>query len=70
MIRLLADENFDNRILRGLWRVKPDIEIVRVQDTVMVGASDPKLLEWAANEGFILLTHDAETMVGFAYARI
>ncbi len=30
----------------------------------------PTLLEWAAQEARILLTHDVETMVGFAYARI
>ena len=33
MMRLLADENFDNRILRGIRREKTDVDIVRVQDT-------------------------------------
>jgi hypothetical protein len=30
MLKLLADENFDNTILRGLLRRQPDIDIVRL----------------------------------------
>jgi hypothetical protein len=32
MLRFLADENFNNQIVRGILRRNPDIEIVRVQD--------------------------------------
>jgi hypothetical protein len=70
MIRLLADENFNGRILRGVRREMPDADIVRAQDTEMYQASDPDLLEWAAQQGRIVLTHDIETLVGFAYARV
>ena len=38
MIRLLADENFHNDILRGLLRVDPTIDYVRVQDTAIFHA--------------------------------
>lgn len=69
-IRLLADENFNGRIVRGVLREHLDADIVRVQDTVMYKAPDPKVLEWAAQEGRIVLTHDIDTMVGFAYERI
>jgi hypothetical protein len=31
MLRLAADENFDNDILRGLLRRRPGIDVVRVQ---------------------------------------
>ena len=31
-LRLLADEDFDNTILRGVFRQLPDANIVRVQD--------------------------------------
>ncbi len=47
MVRFLADENFNNAILRGLLRRKPDIDIVRVQDVGLSGASDPEILAWA-----------------------
>lgn len=38
MLRLLADENFNNNIVRGLLRRKPDLDIVRVQDVGLSGA--------------------------------
>lgn len=31
-MRFLADENFNNNILRGLLRRKADLDIIRVQD--------------------------------------
>ena len=31
---------------------------------------DPAILEWAANEGRVVLTHDAATMAYFAYERV
>lgn len=40
MLRFLADENFNNDILRGLLRRNPAIDIVRVQDTELFGADD------------------------------
>ena len=32
MLILIADENFNNDIVRGMLRRKPDLDIVRVQD--------------------------------------
>jgi hypothetical protein len=34
MTRLAADEDFNNRILRGLLRRQPGLDIVRVQDAL------------------------------------
>ena len=70
MIRLLADENFHGDVLRGLLRVEPRLDIVRVQDTPLYQATDPVVLEWAAAEDRILLTHDVQTMTKHAYDRI
>lgn len=69
-IRLLSDENFNGHILRGLLRLLPDLDIVRVQDTPLASASDPEILEWTAKEGRILLTHDVSTVTHFAYERM
>jgi predicted nuclease of predicted toxin-antitoxin system len=69
-IRLLADEDFDNIILRGVLRRRPGMEIVRVQDVGLAGAGDPEVLEWAATAGRVLITHDVNTMKTHAYARI
>lgn len=70
MIKLLADENLDNTIIRGLLRRNPDIDIVRVQDIGLSGEDDPTVLEWAADEGCILLTHDVATITRYAYERL
>jgi hypothetical protein len=70
MLRLAVDEDFDNRILRGLLRLLPSLDIVRVQDAGLLGKSDPAILEWAATENRVLLTHDATTMTKHAYARV
>jgi hypothetical protein len=70
MTRFLADENFNNQIVRGVLRQSPNIDIMRAQDVNLSGADDPAVLAWAAQEGRIVLTHDVATMVTFAYERI
>lgn len=69
-MRLVADENFHGDMLRGLLRVEPKLDIVRIQDTHLYQAADPLVLEWAAQEDRILLTHDVQTMTKYAYERI
>ena len=69
-MKFLADENFDNRIVRGLVRRQPDLDILRVQDLEIAGADDSIVLDWAAQEGRILLTHDEKTIPRYAYERL
>ncbi|MBI4506289.1 MAG: DUF5615 family PIN-like protein [Chloroflexi bacterium] len=70
MLRLASDENFNNDIVRGLLRRKPEIDIVRAQDAGLAGRDDPTVLEWAAGEGRVLLTHDVTTITRYAYERV
>jgi hypothetical protein len=70
MLRLATDEDFNNRILRGLLRQKPDLDILRVQDAGLLSKGDAEVLEWTAMEDRILLTHDMKTMAQHAYDRI
>lgn len=70
MLRFAADENFNNNIIRGLLRQHPELDIVRIQDVGLSGADDPTVLEWAAQEGRVLLTHDVATMTEYAYQRV
>jgi hypothetical protein len=70
MIRLAADENFDNDILRGLYLQYPDLDLIWVQDTEMFQKDDPTVLGWLAKEVRILLTHDVKTMPNYAYQRV
>lgn len=47
MVRFLADENFNNQIVRGILRRNPNVDIVRVQDMGLSETDDPTVLEWA-----------------------
>jgi len=69
-MKFWADENFNGHILRGLQRLYPTLDVIRVQDTHLMSIPDPDLLEEASKVGAILLSHDVTTMSDFAYARI
>jgi Domain of unknown function (DUF5615) len=70
MLALVADENFNNDILRGVRRRNLAVDIVRVQDVGLSGADDPTVLKWSAQAGRALLTHDVTTMTRHAYDRV
>jgi hypothetical protein len=70
MIRFLADENFNNDIIRGIRLRLPDVDIMRIQDTDLAGEPDTLVLEWAAQHNYIVLSHDVNTMPGYFYERL
>jgi hypothetical protein len=70
MLRFLTDEDFDGRLTSALLARVPGLDLVRVQDVGLMHTSDPAILEWAAAEGRIVLTHDRNTMTGFASTRV
>jgi hypothetical protein len=62
MIRFLTDEDFNGRIVRGLFVRMGGLDLVRVQDVGLSGADDDAILEWTDNNNRLLLTHDGRTM--------
>lgn len=70
MLKLAADENFNNDVVRGLLRRRPDLDIVRIQDTEIAGADDASVLDWTAQNNRVLLTHDVSTITADAYDRV
>ncbi|MEX1103777.1 MAG: DUF5615 family PIN-like protein [Dehalococcoidia bacterium] len=66
----LADENFRAEVLRGVSRRAPSFEVITVESLGLRSSADDVILERAAAEGWVLLTHDEETMPGFAYGRL
>src|SRR5262249_31744775 len=70
MLRFLTDEDFDGRLTSALLARVPGLDLVRVQDVGLMHTPDPDILAWAAREGRIVLTHDRNTMTGFARTRI
>jgi hypothetical protein len=70
MIRLLSDENFNGDIVRGLVRRHSKLDLIRVQDVGLMQTPDPDILEWAAAQGRVLLSHDVSTVPPAAYQRV
>jgi predicted nuclease of predicted toxin-antitoxin system len=70
MPRFLTDENFDHNIVRGVFARDPAIDLFTVQAVGLMQTPDPDILQWAANAGRILLTHDVQTIPNYAYERI
>ena len=70
MILLLADQNFNEHIVDGLTRRLPNVDIVLVRNVELSEAVDPDVLDWAASQGRVLLTHDRTTVPAFARARV
>lgn len=70
MLRFLADENFNNQIVRGIFRRNSNVDIVRIQDIDLSEADDPTILEWAAEQRRVVSTHDVTIMTDFAYERV
>lgn len=70
MVRIVTDNDFNGRILRGLLRQRPGLDVVRSQDLGMAALPDPDLLAWAAANGRVVATRDRNTMVGFALSRV
>ena len=70
MIRFAADHNLNDAIVNALIREIPLLDIVCVRDVGLAGAKDPEILEWAAGQRRIVITHDKKTMPDFAAQRI
>jgi len=63
-VKWLADECFDNDIIRGLLRRSLDFDVVRAQDvSEIAGHDDESLLAWATRNDRVVLSHDLATMV-------
>ncbi len=63
-MKWLAEEGFDNDIVRGLLRRSPGLDVIRAQDvSEIAGRDDEKLLAWATRNERVVLTHDLATMV-------
>ena len=61
-VRFQADADLDARVLRGLRRVAPEIDMRTANDAGLAGLSDPEVLGIAAGSGRILVSQDRRTM--------
>lgn len=70
MLKFLLDENVHSMILEGVAKREPTLDMVRVQDVGLLGADDPTILAWAAEQGRILISNDKKTIPNFVYERL
>jgi hypothetical protein len=70
VIRLLADENLNGDIVRGLHRRVGGLDLVRVQDVGLAGANDLSVVRWAVREERVVVTHDFATLIAIALAHV
>jgi hypothetical protein len=70
VLRLIADENVNQAIVDGLRQVIPVIDIVLAKEVGLLRTDDRLILEWAATNDRILVTHDVRTMPRYAYERV
>ena len=61
-LRFRADADFNEAILRGVWRRESELDIQTAEIAGLRGLSDPEVLAVAARDGRVLLTHDQRTM--------
>jgi hypothetical protein len=60
-VRFQADADLDGRILRGLRRVAPGIDIRTAGDAALEGVDDLEVLRIASDAGRILVSQDRRT---------
>ena len=69
-IRFLADEDLRESIIRALRSREPAIDILDVKNAGLRGTADPLLLEIAAEQDRIVITHDRNTMTAHFWERL
>lgn len=70
MLTLLIDENLNHRVLRGLLRTLPHLNYTLAAAAGLKGADDPAVLQLAAGQNRIFVTHDLRTVPKHAYERV
>ena len=70
MLKLLADEDTNPEILVQLRRHLPGIDAVDVRDVGLGQTPDPVILQWAADNDRVVVSHDKSSMRKFAEDRV
>jgi hypothetical protein len=69
-VRFQADADLDGRIIRGLRRTAPEVDLLTAAAGGILGLSDPEVLREATRSGRILVSQDRGTMPGHFAAHL
>ena len=68
--RFLADHDLNDHIVDGVSRREPILEFVRAREAGIADRPDAEVLDYAAGQRLIVVSHDVNTMLGHAYRRL
>lgn len=68
--RFLTDEDLYGPTISAVRRLEPTLEIVRAVDVGLAHVDDSIVLEYATTNGFLLVSHDVNTMKAAAEQRL
>jgi hypothetical protein len=68
--KFLADNDLRDEIVKGVRGREPLIEFPRMREVGLAQFDDGDALDWAAERGFTIVSHDVNTMSAAASLRI
>jgi predicted nuclease of predicted toxin-antitoxin system len=68
--RFLADHDLNEHVIDGARRREPALELIRAREVGLADRPDAEVLEYAAAQGLIVVSHDVNTMPAAAFARL
>jgi hypothetical protein len=68
--RFLANHDLNEAIVVGVLRREPAIEFHRLRDLKLEAKPDFEILDYAQQNGFLLVSHDVNTMTRHAAERV
>jgi predicted nuclease of predicted toxin-antitoxin system len=70
-LRLQAGNDLKFAIVKAVRRREPAVDFLSAQESQLHGLiGDPEILEWAAAEGRVLVSHDRRTMLRHFHSRL
>ncbi len=66
--KFLADHDLNEHIIDGVQRREPALEFIRARDVGMSERQDAEVLAYAALHGYLVVSHDVNTMTNAAFA--
>lgn len=68
--RFLADHDLNQHIVAGVLRREPVVTFVTSRELRLERSPDAAVLEFAASESLVVVSHDASTMTAAAFAHV
>ncbi len=68
--KFLADHDLNEQLVVGVLRRAPEVEFQRVRELGFADRPDAFLLDYAAGQGALIVSHDVNTMPAAAYERM